>query len=59
MTLLVTADVQSWIDLSAGNYGWRLSDQDEAGASSADAKYATREDGTVADHPLLKVEYIL
>jgi len=51
----VTVDVQAWVS-GKQNYGWRISDQDEANA--APVKYATREEPTIAWRPALEVLYV-
>jgi hypothetical protein len=56
MTFDVTADVQLWVD-GTTNDGWQIMDQNEGVGPSADAKYSTRENGTVAERPQLVVSY--
>ncbi len=55
LTVDVAADVQSWVD-GAANYGWRLSDQDEASPTGTLVNYGTR-DGAAGDRPTLDVTY--
>jgi hypothetical protein len=52
----VAADVQAWVD-GATNHGWQVMDQNEGVGSSSDAKYRTRESGTVAERPQLVITY--
>jgi len=51
----VTVDVQAWVS-GKQNYGWRISDRDEANA--APVTYATREEPTIVWRPALDVLYV-
>lgn len=51
----LVADVQSWVDAPAGNFGWLLRSP-EAPTDRA-RKFATREAATVADRPVLTVAF--
>jgi len=52
----VTGDVQAWVNGTATNNGWRVSDQSE-NATGTNTKYATREHGTSSVRPKLDVTY--
>lgn len=51
----VSVDVQAWVS-GKENYGWRISDRDEANASPV--TYATREEPIIAWRPTLDVLYV-
>jgi hypothetical protein len=48
----VKNDVQSWL-LGTPNFGWRIADTNESTAPTVD--WATRENGTASDRPILTV----
>jgi len=56
MTWDVAADVQLWIDGTA-NEGWRAKDSVEGQGTRYITEFATRENGTPADRPILDVNY--
>ena len=56
MTWDVAADVQLWIDGTA-NEGWRAKDSVEGQGTKYITEFATRENGTPADRPILDVNY--
>ena len=56
ISLDVTVPVQTWVG-GAVNYGWRITDQDEATAALADVQYITREDAVPGLRPTLNVTY--
>ena len=56
MTWDVAADVQLWIDGTA-NEGWRAKDSVEGQGTKYVTDFATRENGTPADRPILDVNY--
>ena len=56
MTWDVAADVQLWIDGTA-NEGWRAKDSVEGQGTKDITEFATRENGTPADRPILDVNY--
>lgn len=56
MTWYVAADVQLWIDGTA-NEGWRAKDSVESQGTRYITEFATRENGTPADRPILDVNY--
>lgn len=51
----LVADVQSWVDNPASNFGWMLIGNETTDGSVRG--YASRESGTVADRPLLTVVF--
>jgi hypothetical protein len=54
-TPALVADVQGWVNSSAANHGWLLQgDESQSGTAKA---FATREDGTAANRPLLTVTF--
>ena len=56
MTWDVAADVQLWTDGTA-NEGWRAKDSVEGQGTRYITEFATRENGTPADRPILDVNY--
>ena len=56
MTWDVAADVQLWIDGTA-NEGWRAKDSVESQGTKYTTDFATKENGTPADRPILDVNY--
>ena len=56
MTWDVAADVQAWVDGTA-NEGWRAKDSVESQGTKYITEFATRENGTPADRPILDVNY--
>ncbi len=56
MTWDVAADVQAWVDGTA-NEGWRAKDSVESQGTRYITEFATRENGTPADRPILDVNY--
>ena len=56
MTWDVATDVQLWIDGTA-NEGWRAKDSVEGQGTKYTTEFATRENGTPADRPILDVNY--
>lgn len=54
-TLEMVADVQSWIEDPTTNNGWIMIGEEAAEASAK--RFASREFGTVADRPILIVDY--
>jgi hypothetical protein len=55
-TAAMTANVQSWLDLPATNFGWQLR-ADELQASPSARRWATREAANAAQRPVLTVVY--
>jgi hypothetical protein len=55
-TVQMVADVQSWLDDPSNNFGWLLLN-DEIVVQTA-RRFGSRENATVANRPLLTVEYI-
>jgi hypothetical protein len=54
----VASDVQAWVDGSAANDGWRVSDQTEnASGTGVSALFASDEHGTASSRPLLTIQY--
>lgn len=51
----MTADVQSWLDTPAGNFGWELVGNE--GAPSTVKRFDTRENSNPALRPMLTVDY--
>ena len=56
MTWDVATDVQLWVDGTA-NEGWRAKDSVEGQGTKYIAEFATRENGTPANRPILDVNY--
>ena len=56
MTWDVATDVQLWVDGTA-NEGWRAKDSVEGQGTKYVTEFATRENGTPADRPILDVNY--
>jgi len=56
-TTQMVADVQSWLDDPNNNFGWSLL-TDESVIQTA-RRFGSRENATVANRPLLTIEYIL
>ena len=57
MTWDVGADVQAWVD-GMSNEGWRAMDSVENQGTKYITEFATRENGTPADRPILDVNYL-
>jgi spore coat protein A len=53
----LVADVQSWLDAPAGNFGWLV--RGEEGVTETAKRLASRENGTVGSRPALVVDYTL
>lgn len=53
----VTSDVQAYVNGTTTNYGWLVKDNDETGNATRTATYATKEDATAANRPLLSVSF--
>lgn len=51
----MTADVQTWIDNPASNYGWLLKDGDEVMGTAI--RWSSRESATPADRPTLTIDF--
>ncbi len=52
------ADVKQWLTTPATNFGWLLMTQSESTARSL-RFFASREDTTVANHPVLTIQYVI
>ncbi len=55
-TAAMVADVQSWLDAPATNFGWLLRHDDEITAATA-KRFATRENPDVSLRPSLEINY--
>ena len=53
----VTADVQSFVDGTATNFGWRIRDATEGSLTARSGTFSSRENGTAAQRPSLVVTY--
>lgn len=51
----MVADVQSWLDAPAGNFGWLLLGNEQANASAK--RFDARENPVIANRPVLTVTY--
>lgn len=50
------ADVQSWLDAPAGNFGWLLKDTSNSGTGTA-KRYGSRENNKVEQRPQLTIDF--
>lgn len=53
----VTAEVQSFVDGTATNFGWRIRDATEDSLTARSGTFSARENGTAAQRPSLVVTY--
>jgi hypothetical protein len=54
----LTADVASFVDGSATNFGWMIRDDTEGSATTRTATFSTKEQATVAQEPQLVITYV-
>ena len=55
----VTTDVLAFYSGSANNYGWVIQDQNESNQESREAKFRSKEHGTVSQRPILEITYLI